>query len=64
MCGKNDSGQLGIGNFSVQVTPYYVQRIPEKIQEIACGEAHTLALTQQGQIYAMGDNSSNQLGLG
>jgi alpha-tubulin suppressor-like RCC1 family protein len=37
--------------------PHYVTRIPDKIQEVACGDEHTLVLTQNGEIYTMGSNS-------
>lgn len=63
-CGKNEKGQLGHGTYSEHQTPFFVQRLPEKISEIACGEMHTLLLTNQGEIYAMGDNSKGQIGTG
>lgn len=39
-----------------------MQRIPDKISEVACGLSHTLVLTQNGHVYAMGDNRKGQLG--
>jgi alpha-tubulin suppressor-like RCC1 family protein len=36
----------------------------EDIVEVACGDAHTLARTEDGRVYAWGDNSAGQLGLG
>lgn len=45
------------------MAPIYVSRIPEKISEIACGDSHTLVITQSGQVYTMGDNSRGQLGI-
>ena len=32
--------------------------------EAACGQEHTLVLTQKGEIYAMGSNTKGQLGTG
>ena len=65
MCGKNDRGQLGLGNMNqMYETPYYVNRVPNKVNEVACGDMHTLLLTLQGEIFSMGDNSRGQLGTG
>lgn len=37
---------------------------PFMVIQIACGYAHTLALTDEGLIYAWGANSYGQLGTG
>ena len=34
------------------------------VAQIACGDRHSLALTKAGQLYAWGDNSFGQLGIG
>jgi len=62
-CGKGLHGQLGLGALDNQVIPEFVSKIPEPISQIACGEEHTLVLTVGGQVFAMGSNSSGQLGL-
>lgn len=31
MCGKGDCGQLGTGSFENELSPYYINKIPEKI---------------------------------
>jgi alpha-tubulin suppressor-like RCC1 family protein len=54
MCGKNDQGQLGLGNYNNELVPYYVTRISDKVSEVACGEAHTLLATSNGQLFSMG----------
>ena len=36
--------------------PYFINRIPDKVQEVACGEDHTLILTKSGEIYVTGSN--------
>jgi hypothetical protein len=46
------------------LTPYYVNRIPDKVIEASCGKEHTLVLTQKGEVYAMGSNLKGQLGTG
>ena len=37
--------------------------IESKVVKIACGEQHTLALTQRGQVYAWGQAKYGQLGI-
>lgn len=64
MCGKGEFGQLGTGQYENELAPYYMSKIPEKIQEVACGEEHTLALTKNGQIFGMGSNARGELGIG
>jgi alpha-tubulin suppressor-like RCC1 family protein len=44
-CGKGDYGQLGIGQTTNEIVPYYVNRIPDKVVEASCGQDHTLVLT-------------------
>lgn len=46
------------------MTPYYINKIPEKVQEVACGEDHTIVLTRTGEIYTMGSNTRGELGIG
>lgn len=36
----------------------------QKIAGVACGQAHSLALSEQGQVFAWGSGESGQLGLG
>ena len=63
--GRNDYGQLGIGNKVHQNSPTNVP-LPatSKITTIACGCYHTLLLTEQGRILAFGRNNKGQLGAG
>ena len=42
----------------------YGKLASKRIVQVACGEAHTLALTQEGEVYTWGHNSNGQLGLG
>jgi alpha-tubulin suppressor-like RCC1 family protein/MoxR-like ATPase len=62
--GFNSSGQLGLGhnddlNSFTRVTPCL-----SKITQIVSGVGCTFLLTEEGHVYATGDNSSGQLGLG
>ncbi|KAG9348412.1 hypothetical protein JZ751_002147 [Albula glossodonta] len=63
--GYNCNGQLGLGNNGNQQTPCRIAALQGiNIVQIACGYAHTLALTDDGFIYAWGANSYGQLGTG
>ena len=41
-----------------------MERVPDKVTEAACGEEHTIVLTQKGEVYAFGSNRKGQLGTG
>jgi len=62
--GSNQYGQLGI-NSSIKhkSIPMQVQDLP-KIKKIAANQHHSLALTEDGKIFAWGLNLSGQLGIG
>ncbi|KAK2846704.1 hypothetical protein Q5P01_009703 [Channa striata] len=63
--GYNCNGQLGLGNNGNQQTPCRIAALQGiNIVQVACGYAHTLALTDEGYIYAWGANSYGQLGTG
>ena len=63
--GYNGNGQLGLGNTINQLTPYRVSALNNfVVVKVACGYAHTLALTDEGHLYAWGANSYGQLGTG
>jgi alpha-tubulin suppressor-like RCC1 family protein len=64
--GRNDSGQLGLGEESqgdMHSAERYPRRIPffetERtfIKDIACGENHIVALAQNGALYSWGDRT-------
>uniref|UniRef100_A0AAY4D397 BTB domain-containing protein n=1 Tax=Denticeps clupeoides TaxID=299321 RepID=A0AAY4D397_9TELE len=64
--GYNNSGQVGSGSTANQPTPRRVSSCLQNkvVVNVACGYAHTLALTDEGFIYAWGANSYGQLGTG
>ncbi|XP_025067554.1 RCC1 and BTB domain-containing protein 2 isoform X2 [Alligator sinensis] len=63
--GYNGNGQLGLGNTGNQPTPCRIAALQGiRVQQVACGYAHTLVLTDEGRIYAWGANSYGQLGIG
>jgi alpha-tubulin suppressor-like RCC1 family protein len=65
--GPNYSGQLGDGTFIQRLTPVKVH-IPESLSgvivAIAGGGFHSLALEQNGRVWAWGGNGYGQLGNG
>ena len=64
-CGYNISGQLGIGN-NTQKTSFVkvTTNINNDVKQIACGDDFTVILKNDGTVWACGDNSKGQLGLG
>ncbi|XP_072116582.1 X-linked retinitis pigmentosa GTPase regulator isoform X2 [Mobula birostris] len=63
--GSNNWGQLGLGTKNTVNKPTCVKALKsERVKLAACGRSHTLVWTEQGNIYAAGDNSEGQLGLG
>jgi alpha-tubulin suppressor-like RCC1 family protein len=65
--GNNSRGQLGLGEDTRNRHHFELVTLPEeatRVVAIAAGWYHTFILTESGQVFAVGDNSSGQLGLG
>jgi alpha-tubulin suppressor-like RCC1 family protein len=66
--GSNVSGQLGqtISLCQNTATPMLVEALKRKNQPVfsVCGEAHTVAITGQGSMFAFGKGDRGQLGVG
>uniref|UniRef100_A0A8C2HGE6 Regulator of chromosome condensation (RCC1) and BTB (POZ) domain containing protein 1 n=1 Tax=Cyprinus carpio TaxID=7962 RepID=A0A8C2HGE6_CYPCA len=64
--GYNGNGQLGLGNNGNQLTPSRLIGLQGlfTVSQIASGYAHSLALTDEGLLYAWGANTYGQLGTG
>ena len=67
--GYNSSGELGIGSTSSKDTPQQIEEDDNgddftDIVAIAAGYSHSLALKSDGTVWAWGDNSKGQLGIG
>lgn len=62
--GNNYEGQLGIGSSELTVaTPTIISKL-SNVTSIAAGKEHALALTEDGKVYAWGNNVFGQLGTG
>ncbi|RYN41524.1 hypothetical protein AA0112_g2323 [Alternaria arborescens] len=65
MCGHGPGGRLGTGN---ETTRYQFTCIEsgglgqKKVAGVALGQNHTLAITEEGEIYSWGNNAYGQLG--
>jgi hypothetical protein len=65
-CGRNDDGQLGLGDNTDRNTFTAVPPLPDgKIpKQVMLGTYHTMILTEDGTVFACGCNGNGQLGLG
>jgi alpha-tubulin suppressor-like RCC1 family protein len=63
--GNNDYGQLGLGNNYGRIAFTEVTDLKDKnITAVAAGYSHSFAISNDGKIYATGNNDVGQLGLG
>ena len=63
-CGYNGYGQLGIGNFGETTELQHIKSLDNiNIKKIVSGENHTLFLSEDGDVYALGANHQGQLGI-
>ncbi|XP_066430143.1 probable E3 ubiquitin-protein ligase HERC3 isoform X2 [Eleutherodactylus coqui] len=61
--GKNSSGQLGLNDEQVRVSPCHVKPLrSQKVVYISCGEEHTAVLTKTGGLFTFGAGEHGQLG--
>ena len=62
---RGDFGRLGHGDCNDVFIPQTISSLSGcNIVKIACGDTHTLAVTDCGDLYAFGRNQNGQLGLG
>lgn len=67
--GRNNRGQLGVGDMEHKDKPAFVEGLHGKdILQVECGSKHTMVLTRAGdgqpELYAIGRNTEGQLGMG
>ncbi|KAM8750883.1 putative E3 ubiquitin-protein ligase HERC3 isoform 2-T2 [Acanthopagrus schlegelii] len=61
--GRNDCGQLGLGDRTDRHTPTGVQCLNlKKTVHISCGKDHTVTLTKDGAVFTFGSGQHGQLG--
>lgn len=61
-CGRNDCGQLGHGDTVDKKIPHLVSTAPRSISDMSCGQFHSCAVTDNGELYLCGKNDYGQLG--
>lgn len=61
--GRNERGQLGLNSLVNCYVPTIVPGLPP-VKTVAVGKAHTLVLTESGEVFAAGDNKMGQCSLG
>ncbi len=64
--GANTSGQLGDNSTTQRLFPVLVQGLPVGVRAVSvmAGDLHSMALLEDGTVWAWGENSSDQLGDG
>lgn len=64
--GHNGYCQLGNGGSTQGLSPSLINTnvLGKKVTKVACGSHHSMALTQDGEIYAWGQNNCGQVGSG
>jgi alpha-tubulin suppressor-like RCC1 family protein len=67
MCGFGPGGRLGTGDESTRFSFVCIETgglISKKVISVALGQDHTLAITENGEIFSWGSNKFGQLGYG
>jgi len=63
-CGANEDGQQGFVDYTQRLVPIPNLLMADMVKDVACGLHHILILTTAGDVYAVGDNTYGQLGVG
>ena len=63
-CGYNYNGQLGLGDTTNRaIFAQVTTNVNNDVKQVACGDAHTFILKNDGSVWSCGTNGSGQLGL-
>lgn len=65
--GRNDKGQLGLGDFANRAEPTRVASLSSSSDPAvaaACGKVHSVVATRSGAAWSAGSNAQGQLGVG
>lgn len=63
-CGRNDHGQLGLGDTTDYDVPQKIERLEEPIKKVCTGIGHTIFLSTSGVAYGCGKNTYGAVGTG
>jgi hypothetical protein len=65
VCGANESGQLGVPPTDTLLAPLSLSSLSAgvRVAQVALGFCHSLWRSDEGQVYAAGDNASGQCGV-
>lgn len=64
-CCRGDFGRLGHGDCNDVFIPQPIKALAGRnVVKVACGDTHTLAVTDTGELFSFGRNQNGQLGLG
>ena len=63
-CGKNDYGQLGLGDTSNRIFFTQITTNADDIKSVHCGNEYTVILKNDGTLWGCGRNYYSELGLG
>ena len=61
--GRNDSGQLGLGDYLDRKQPTLIESIDTSARKAACGQFHSIMLNEVGEVLSCGKNDYGQLAL-
>lgn len=62
-CGRNDKGQLGLGDTTNRTTFTQVTANISDIRQLECGDDFTFIVKKDGSLWACGNGNAGQLGL-
>ncbi|KAH3767529.1 ultraviolet-B receptor UVR8 [Pelomyxa schiedti] len=62
-CGCAEYGGVGIVSEEPQFQPFLVELSHRDVVQVSAGYRHSLFLTATGEVYGMGDNTYNQMGV-
>jgi len=59
--GDGSNGKLGHGDENEELVPKKIEEADFKASQVACGNFHTLVLSDTGEVYSWGDGSFGQV---
>jgi alpha-tubulin suppressor-like RCC1 family protein len=63
--GKNDMGQLGLGDQTTRLRPELVRSLKViRASRVSCGNKHSIVISHSGALFGFGSNTYNEIGLG